>query len=61
MKPSRLVFVTGETGYMGRRVIPALLARGHRVRALVREGSKEHAAEAVFRAFRSQRETRPAQ
>ncbi len=25
---------------MGRRVIPALLARGHRVRALVREGSQ---------------------
>jgi uncharacterized protein YbjT (DUF2867 family) len=40
MKPSRLIFVTGGTGYMGRRVIPALLARGHRVRALVREGSK---------------------
>jgi NAD(P)-dependent dehydrogenase (short-subunit alcohol dehydrogenase family) len=40
MKPSRLVFVTGGTDYMGRRVIPALLARGHRVRALVREGSK---------------------
>jgi uncharacterized protein YbjT (DUF2867 family) len=41
MKPSRrLVFVTGGTGYMGRRVIPALLARGHRVRALVREDSK---------------------
>jgi uncharacterized protein YbjT (DUF2867 family) len=40
MKPSRLVFVTGGTGYMGRRAIPALLSRGHRVRALVREGSK---------------------
>jgi uncharacterized protein YbjT (DUF2867 family) len=40
MAPSRLVFVTGGTGYMGRRVIPALLARGHRVRALVREGSQ---------------------
>src|SRR6266508_444423 len=40
MKPSRLVFVTGGTGYMGRRAIPLLLARGHRVRALVREGSQ---------------------
>jgi uncharacterized protein YbjT (DUF2867 family) len=40
MNPARLVFVTGGTGYMGRRVIPALLARGHRVRALVREGSE---------------------
>jgi uncharacterized protein YbjT (DUF2867 family) len=36
----RHVFVTGGTGYMGRRAIPALLSRGHRVRALVREGSR---------------------
>src|SRR5581483_12279645 len=34
------VFITGGTGYMGRRLIPALLARGHRVRALVRPGSE---------------------
>src|SRR4051812_44030070 len=34
------VFVTGGTGYVGQRVIPALLARGHRVRALVRAGSE---------------------
>ena len=40
MTPSRLVFVTGGSGYMGRRLIPALLARGHRVRALVRDGSQ---------------------
>ena len=40
MTPSRLVFVTGGTGYMGRRVIPEILSRGHRVRALVREGSQ---------------------
>jgi uncharacterized protein YbjT (DUF2867 family) len=40
MTPSRLVFVTGGTGYMGRRLIPALLALGHGVRALVREGSQ---------------------
>ena len=33
------VFVTGGTGYVGRRLIPALLARGHRVRALTRESS----------------------
>jgi uncharacterized protein YbjT (DUF2867 family) len=32
------VFITGGTGYLGSRVIPALLARGHRVRALVRRG-----------------------
>jgi nucleoside-diphosphate-sugar epimerase len=28
------VFVTGGTGYIGRRLIPTLLARGHNVRAL---------------------------
>lgn len=34
------VFVTGGTGYIGRRLIPALLARGHSVRVLVRPGSE---------------------
>ena len=34
------VFVTGGTGYIGRRVADALLTRGHRVRALVRRGSE---------------------
>jgi len=33
------VFVTGGTGYVGRHIIPALLERGHRVRALTRETS----------------------
>jgi len=32
------VFVTGATGYVGKALIPALLARGHDVRALVRPG-----------------------
>jgi uncharacterized protein YbjT (DUF2867 family) len=34
------VFVTGGTGYIGRKLIPALLMRGHEVRALVRAGSE---------------------
>ena len=37
------VFVAGGTGYLGRHVIPVLLARGHRVRALVRRGSEAKA------------------
>ena len=37
------VFVAGGTGYLGRHVIPVLLARGHRVRALVRHGSEAKA------------------
>lgn len=36
----RNVFITGGTGYVGRRLIPELLRRGHTVRALVREGSE---------------------
>lgn len=35
---SHSVFVTGANGYLGRRLVPALLARGHRVTALVRPG-----------------------
>lgn len=34
------VFVTGATGYLGRALVPALLARGHTVHALVRPGSE---------------------
>ena len=35
----RDVFVTGGTGYIGQALIPALVARGHRVRALARPSS----------------------
>lgn len=38
----RRVFITGGTGYIGSHLIPALLERGHHVRALVRPGSKGH-------------------
>lgn len=37
--PPRCVFVSGGTGYIGRALIPLLLARGHRVKALARPGS----------------------
>jgi uncharacterized protein YbjT (DUF2867 family) len=37
----RNVFITGGTGYMGQRLIPRLLERGHQVRALVRAGSEK--------------------
>jgi uncharacterized protein YbjT (DUF2867 family) len=36
----RFVYVTGGTGYIGSRAIAALLARGHRVRALTRPASQ---------------------
>ena len=37
---ARTVLVTGGTGYLGRDLVPLLLARGHRVRLLVRPGSE---------------------
>jgi uncharacterized protein YbjT (DUF2867 family) len=37
---TRDVFITGGTGYLGTALIPALLERGHRVRALARRGSE---------------------
>lgn len=36
----RRVFITGGTGFMGRNLIPALLAAGHTVTALVRPGAE---------------------
>jgi len=47
---ARDVFVTGGTGYLGKPLIAALLARGHRVCALVREQSLSrlpHGAEVI--------------
>lgn len=38
------VFVTGASGFMGRRLSEELLRRGHAVRALVRRGSEQGAA-----------------
>jgi uncharacterized protein YbjT (DUF2867 family) len=42
----RRVFISGATGYVGRRLIPELLCRGHRVRALIRTGSNKPLPEA---------------
>jgi nucleoside-diphosphate-sugar epimerase len=41
------VFITGATGYMGQRLVPLLLARGHKVKALVRKGSQAKAPAAA--------------
>jgi uncharacterized protein YbjT (DUF2867 family) len=35
------VFITGGTGYMGRRLIALLLKKGYAIKALVREGSQK--------------------
>ncbi len=37
---SRNIFIAGGTGYIGSRLIPLLVQRGHTVRALVRAGSE---------------------
>jgi len=37
----RRIFITGGTGYMGSRLIPLLLERGHEVIALTRESSRQ--------------------
>lgn len=37
---SRLLLVTGATGYIGGRLVPRLLERGYRVRCLVRDPSR---------------------
>lgn len=36
------ILVSGTTGYIGGRLVPELLARGYKVRAMVREASPEH-------------------
>jgi uncharacterized protein YbjT (DUF2867 family) len=41
---SQSVFVTGGTGYMGSRLLPLLVQRGHQVKALVRQGSEKKLA-----------------
>lgn len=40
MEQTRLVLVTGATGYIGGRLVPRLLATGYRVRCLVRDARR---------------------
>src|SRR5262249_15514408 len=40
-KERRSIFIAGGTGYMGHRLIPRVMERGHEVRALVRPGSEK--------------------
>lgn len=40
MMPLRQVVVIGSTGYLGSRLIPKLIERGHAVTAVVRSGSR---------------------
>ena len=44
---SQRVFVTGATGVLGRRVVPALVAAGHTVTAVVRTEAKADAVRAA--------------
>jgi uncharacterized protein YbjT (DUF2867 family) len=46
---SQSVFVTGGTGYMGSRLIPLLVQRGHQVKALVRQGSEKKLPDSITR------------
>lgn len=40
MPNSKLILVTGATGYVGRRLVPHLLEEGYRVRCLVRDPNR---------------------
>jgi len=42
------VLLAGATGYIGRHLIPELLTRGHKVRALVRAGSESKLAKGAI-------------
>ncbi|NNG47048.1 MAG: NAD-dependent epimerase/dehydratase family protein, partial [Deltaproteobacteria bacterium] len=48
----REVLVTGGTGFLGRHVCRALIARGHLPRLLVRVGSEDRIPEDIRRASR---------
>jgi nucleoside-diphosphate-sugar epimerase len=43
------IFITGATGYMGQRLVPALIERGHQIKALVRKGSENKVPPSIAR------------
>src|SRR5215472_14939747 len=45
---ARSVFVAGGTGYIGSRLIPELLRRGHHVTAVARTGSEKRLPSGCF-------------
>jgi uncharacterized protein YbjT (DUF2867 family) len=49
--PPQRVFVTGGTGYLGSRLIPLLLERGHHITALVRPESTSRGAQGAHAAI----------
>ena len=60
--PRTTVLLTGGTGYIGRRLIPQLVTRGHAVRAIVRAGSEgkvPEGAEVVVGDVRSRESVAP--
>lgn len=47
-KNHKTIFITGGTGYIGKRLIRQLIARGHRVIALARKGSEHKVPEGAI-------------
>ncbi|GGL86282.1 dihydroflavonol-4-reductase [Deinococcus aerolatus] len=59
MTTSRIIFVTGATGFIGSRLVPRLLKRGHTVKALVRHPEQAGRLRALGVQLQSGDVTRP--